>query len=175
MKILAYDRQVAEFAPYDEIFPRVARAVADLLTAAEPALIVEHFGSTSIPGCGGKGIIDLAVLYPEGGLERARAVVDGLGFQRQGTRDPWPESRPMRLGAVDLEGRRFCIHAHVIAADSDERGEILWFRDHLRRNPELVADYERAKRDILARGVTDTVDYSIEKGDFVQATLAKRG
>ena len=47
-------------------------------------LRVEHIGSTSVPGCAGKGIIDLMVLYPVGGLEHARQVLDSLGVSNAG-------------------------------------------------------------------------------------------
>ena len=57
---------------------------------------------------------DLAITYAEGGLENARATLDALGFQRQGGRDPWPESRPMRVASITALGATFQIHAHVI-------------------------------------------------------------
>ena len=36
-----------------------------------PQLHVEQIGSTTVPGCEGKGIVDLAVLYLHGGLDQA--------------------------------------------------------------------------------------------------------
>src|SRR5438874_1909694 len=79
----------------------VARRVGDVIRSVAPELQVEHVGSTSVPGCGGKGIVDLAVLYGEGFLDRAKLILDGLGFQKQGGRDPFPESRPMRVACVE--------------------------------------------------------------------------
>jgi GrpB-like predicted nucleotidyltransferase (UPF0157 family) len=40
-------------------------------------------GSTSVPGCAGKGVIDLMVVYPPGHLDDTKAVLADLGFQRQ--------------------------------------------------------------------------------------------
>lgn len=175
LRILVYEHLPAAYHPWDAASPRVAAALAELIVCRDARLRVEHIGSSSVPGCGGKGVIDLAVLYPEGLLEAARQAVDGLGFQRQDTRDPWPESRPMRQGAVEFEGRVFRIHAHVIAAASDEVPQLLHFRDRLRADDALRADYEAAKRRILERGVSDPIDYSIEKGEFVQSALKKCG
>lgn len=45
------------------------------------------------------------------------------------------------------------------------------FRDRLRSNPNLVAEYVACKRRIIAGGVTVSVDYSIRKGEFVAAVL----
>jgi GrpB-like predicted nucleotidyltransferase (UPF0157 family) len=137
-------------------------------------LQIEHIGSTSVPGCGGKGIVDLAVLYPAGFLARARALLDGLGFQKQGGPDPFPESRPMRVGCVEHEGRRFRIHAHVIALFSDEHGELLWFREALRGDSELRHGYEERKRAILAMGMKDSLEYCEAKGGFITNALKRR-
>src|SRR5882762_7738322 len=110
MRILPYFLMPAEFRAYGPEAAEVARLVGDAIRKVEPQLQVEHVGSTSVPGCGGKGIIDLAVLYPEELLARARAVLDGLGFQKQGGPEPFPESRPMRVGSVEHDGRSFQIH-----------------------------------------------------------------
>jgi GrpB-like predicted nucleotidyltransferase (UPF0157 family) len=91
-----------------------------MILARLRALTVEHIGSTSVPGCAGKGILDLMVLYPPGQLEDARQVLADLGFQRQTTADPFPENRPMRTGSVQYQGNTFRIHAHVLAKDSSE-------------------------------------------------------
>src|SRR5262245_2917752 len=112
MRIQSYCSTSAEFRAYNPEAGEVASKVVGVIQNIEPALRVEHIGSTSVPGCGGKGIIDLAVLYPEGLLARARSVLDEMGFQKQGGPEPFPEERPMRLGCVEHAGRRFQIHAH---------------------------------------------------------------
>jgi GrpB-like predicted nucleotidyltransferase (UPF0157 family)/mannose-6-phosphate isomerase-like protein (cupin superfamily) len=132
---------------------------------------VEHVGSTAVPGCAGKGIVDLMILYPPGRLAEVRDGLDALGFQRQTGRDPWPEERPMRVGSTDYDGTRFRIHAHVIASDSPEVVELRTFRDRLRNEPVLLAQYVALKRKIITEGITDSVDYSMCKTEFIAATL----
>jgi GrpB-like predicted nucleotidyltransferase (UPF0157 family) len=51
-----------------------------LLQTALPGLVIEHVGSTSVPGCEGKGILDLMLLIPVGKLNEVCAVVDGMAF-----------------------------------------------------------------------------------------------
>ena len=153
----AHDRRTAE----------VARRVAASIRSHLPGVTVEHVGSTAVPGCAGKGIVDLMLLYPDGQLAAAREVLDALGFQRQTTRDPFPEDRPMRTGALVSDGTAFLLHVHVLAASSPEAEELRRFRDRLRADPDLVASYVAAKRAILASGVTDSVDYAIGKGAFI--------
>jgi len=168
-----YVKEPARYESYDSHALQVADLVAGGIKEIEPKLIVEHFGSTSVPGCAGKGIIDLAVLYGNDGLTRAKQVLDHLGFQRQSTRDPFPESRPMRVGAVSYAGRTYQIHAHVIAANSTEIIELRRFRDLLRADQELRTSYESAKRQIIASRVTDSVSYCEAKSEFIKKVLAE--
>ena len=167
MRILPYVSTLAEFHAYDPRVAQVAVMLCDAIVNIAPELRVEHIGSTSVPGCGGKGIVDLAVAYPDGFLAGARAILDELGFQKQGGRDPFPESRPMRVGCVEHDGQRFRIHAHVIALGSNEYRELVWFREALRVSPELRHSYEERKRAILASGINDSVEYCEAKGVFI--------
>jgi mannose-6-phosphate isomerase-like protein (cupin superfamily) len=111
------------------------------------------------------------VLYPPGTLAEARESLDRLGFQRQQGRDPFPEDRPMRVGSVVYEGFRLLLHAQVIAADSPEVATFRAFRDRLRADPGLADAYAASKREILAAGITDPVDYCAAKGVFVEGIL----
>jgi GrpB-like predicted nucleotidyltransferase (UPF0157 family) len=166
-----YINPPACYQEYDPIAPRIASLITARVAQIEPNLAVEHIGSTAVPGCAGKGIVDLAVLYGEGGLDRAKQVLDTLGFQRQTTRDPFPEDRPMRVGAISHAGRTYQLHAHVIRADSSEIIELMAFRDRLRADPELREAYESTKRQIMAAGVTDSVAYCEAKGGFIRQVL----
>jgi GrpB-like predicted nucleotidyltransferase (UPF0157 family) len=145
-----------------------------LIEAEVPGSVAEHVGSTAVAGLGGKGVIDLALIYPSGGLVAARDAVDQLGFQRQRTRDPFPEERPMRVGSVDWHGKRYRLHVHVITAESAEVDDLLSFRDSLRRDVGLCEAYANLKREILGTGVTDSLDYWKAKSAFFVSMDAKR-
>src|ERR1041384_8410236 len=95
-----YQQLPAACRDYDPRSAEVAEQISRMILAQLPSLTVEHIGSTAIPGCAGKGIIDLMILYPDGQLEAAKATLDALGFQRQTSRDPFPGDRPMRVGGV---------------------------------------------------------------------------
>ena len=172
-KILPYEERPPLYAPYDSRAPQVAAILAQLIQGREPRVKVEHVGSTSIPGCSGKGIIDLAITYSGANLEHARAALDSLGFQRQTGRDPFPESRPMRIASIAALGGTFRIHAHVVLENSRDHLDLTEFRDALCRDPALIAAYEQAKQSILSSGVTDSLDYCNLKSEFVAATLSR--
>jgi hypothetical protein len=55
-----------------------------------------------------------------------------------------------------------------------EKCRLIAFRDLLRSRPDLVAAYIARKREILASGIIDPVDYSEAKGPFVRGVLGRR-
>src|SRR5271157_1863802 len=133
----------------------VAKQVGDLIESHLPDVKVEHVGSTAVPGCAGKGVVDLMVLYPPGRLPEVKDVLKALSFQQQTGRNPFPEERPLRLGSIEHDGTRCRLHVHVIASDSPEVSELRTFRDRLRGEPLLLEQYVALKRKIIAQGVTD--------------------
>jgi GrpB-like predicted nucleotidyltransferase (UPF0157 family) len=118
-------------------------------------------------------VIDFLIPYREGELEPVKDTLEELGFQRQSTSNPFPEDRPMRLGSIRYDGDTFRLHVHVVPASSGEPDELRAFRDRLRANPEMMEAYVRRKSEIIQGGTTDTIDYSIIKGAFVQEALAR--
>ncbi len=168
-----YDPSVAIFLDYDPRSPEVAAMIAAAVQNRQPRAQVDHIGSTAIPGCRGKGIIDLAVTYAAGDLEITKAALDSLGFQRQTGRDPFPETRPMRVGSLQAFGATYRIHAHVIERDGEEHRGLIRFRNAMRADPALREAYESAKQSILARGITDSLEYCYAKEAFITQVLSK--
>jgi GrpB-like predicted nucleotidyltransferase (UPF0157 family) len=169
-----YALQPPHCVDYDPSAAEVARRVTESIREELPEVKVEHIGSTSVPGCAGKGVVDLMVLYPEGQLETVKGTLAALGFQPQTVGHMFPESRPMRVGALEHSGRLFRLHVHVIAADSPEAGVLRTFRERLLADPALMNAYVECKRAILASGVTDWQRYTGLKSAFVQEVLASR-
>jgi GrpB-like predicted nucleotidyltransferase (UPF0157 family) len=166
-----YESRPVVCRDYDPRAAAVARAVADLVASRLPRLRVEHVGSTAVPGCAGKGVVDLMIAVPDGEMDVVKAAIDALGFQRQEGRDPFPEDRPMRVGSMVHQGGTFLLHIHLIPAASPEVDQIRFFRTCLRADPELLGAYVARKREIVAAGVTDPLDYCNEKGKFIKEIL----
>ncbi len=123
-----------------------------------------------MPGCAGKGYLNLVVPYRDDThLATINDALFALGFGRQRNRDPFPETRPMRTGAIDHEGETFLLHVHVVPGSGSETPELRNFRDRLRVDPSLVAAYVAAKCAILEAGDRDGVDYAENKGEFIAA------
>jgi GrpB-like predicted nucleotidyltransferase (UPF0157 family) len=156
---------------YDPRAAEVARQVAALLSQHLPGIKVEHVGSTSVPGCAGKGIVDLLIAAPADAMEQVKAVLDRLGFQHQTGPDPFPEDRPMRTGSWAHDGATFMLHVQVIPAGSAEIDDMRFFRACLRGDPELVRAYVARKREIIDSGVTDSLEYCRLKGEFLKTVF----
>jgi GrpB-like predicted nucleotidyltransferase (UPF0157 family) len=172
--ILPYSRTGAVYVEYDPGAVGAAAEVATLIEAAAPWTQVEHIGSTAIPGCAGKGIVDLMAMYARGELEPTRATLDAMGFQHQKTGHIFPEERPMRVGAIDHAGKRYRLHVHVIATDSPEVKTLRRFRDVLRADPALRDAYQARKRAILQSGVHEPREYTHAKGEFITSVIGRQ-
>lgn len=169
--ILPYSNSGAAYVEYDRAAIDVADTVGALIESAAPWAKVEHIGSTAIPGCAGKGIVDVMVMYPAQRLEPTRSAIDGLGFQPQKTGHIFPDERPMRVGAIEYDGKRYRLHAHVIAMNSPEVQSLRRFRDLLRADPGLRDAYQEKKRAILKSGVREPRAYTQAKGEFITAVM----
>jgi GrpB-like predicted nucleotidyltransferase (UPF0157 family) len=167
----SYTGRPAACLDHDPRAADVARSVTALVQEHLPQVRAEHVGSTSVPGCAGKGIIDLMIAVADGEMVAVTELLDRLGFQHQTGEDAFPETRPMRLGSLMHDGETFLVHVHVVPANSPEVDEMRFFRACLRADPELLHAYVACKREILAGGVTDSLEYCRLKGQFIKQTL----
>ncbi|OOF02060.1 MULTISPECIES: GrpB family protein [unclassified Salinivibrio] len=160
----------ANFFPWRPIYLDVAQALSTQISTSR--IDVLHFGSTSAK-VGGKGIIDLSILYYPGERENAVDHLYALGFQDQHSDQPFPAHRPRKDASVTYQGERFLIHAHVIEKDSEEYHRQLAYKQHLLDNPDVRIKYENTKHAILAQGVRDQDVYVKHKAPYVKDVLAK--
>lgn len=168
MQIERYEFRAPAFHPWRPEFLEVAAEVGDYLKSRIPGIRVEHVGSTSVDYCGGKGIVDLLVLYNDqpGDFERVRDAVDAAGFQQQSGGHIFPEERPMRVGAVDYRGTEYRFHIHVLQAGCKEERGLCEFRDDLRQDDERRQSYIELKQQILQRELSDSREYTSRKSSF---------
>jgi GrpB-like predicted nucleotidyltransferase (UPF0157 family) len=166
-----YASQPAACRDYDPRTAEVARRVALLVRESLSQANVEHVGSTAVPGCAGRGIVDLLIAVTDAELEPVKQALARLGFQPQTAADPFPESRPMCVGSLEHDGTRFLVHLHVVPAQSPEVDEMRFFRTCLRADPELLRAYVAKKRALITAGVTDPLEYCRQKGAFIKDVL----
>lgn len=169
---------LAEYDPsWPEVFAGEAQAIRQAL--GNSVVVVEHFGSTAVPGLCAKPIIDLLVAVWSFTEARTRAVsaLEALGYAYWGT-DPAPDRLFFVKGLVP--GPR-THHVHVVeqSISRDPRlGEFtfadrLLFRDYLRAHPEEAGRYAALKRELLARFSEDREAYTGGKTEYVYSIMQK--
>jgi GrpB-like predicted nucleotidyltransferase (UPF0157 family) len=156
-------------APYDSAWPaRFARLAAQIRGAlGDKALLLEHVGSTSVPGLSAKPVIDLVLAVADTTdeaayvppLERERFVLR--------IREPaWFEHRLLK--APEVAG-----NLHVFSAGCEEIDRMLLFRDWLRAHDDDRQLYETTKRDLAARVWRHTQHYADAKAAVVKEILTR--
>ena len=165
--ISKYVKEPAQFIEYREAYIQVGLTLIEYIQQIPFDFIIDHIGSTAIPGCGGKGIIDLMMACHPDDFIAIRHAIDQLGFQKQSAKEPFPESRPMRVGRVCWQNQDYSIHLHLVA-NRDELSRHLAFREKLRKNSDLVREYEAVKKSILEVGITDSEDYCSLKSNWIE-------
>lgn len=127
----------------------------------------EHIGSTAIEGLAAKPVIDLL------------AVVDDLSAARESL-VPLLEEHGYEHRPGGVQGRLFVAkgprsnRTHYLSLteqDSDFHAETLAFRDHLRENPDVAAEYESLKRELAENHPDDRETYTERKSAFVGRVL----
>ena len=159
-----------DLVAYDSAWPaRFARQSERLIAALGTTIArLEHVGSTSVPGLAAKDIVDILLLVDAFDPEsRYRPQLEQLGYHYRP--DDEPNHRFYYLQTT--EGKRL-VHLHVCLSGGAWERELVDFRDRLRADARLAADYERLKRD-LAPQFTDGNAYADAKGPFIRGVLAR--
>jgi GrpB-like predicted nucleotidyltransferase (UPF0157 family) len=166
-------RSPIEILPYDANWPVRFAAERSLLASLfdSATTLIEHIGSTAVPGLGAKPIIDLMV-----GIEALSEVVDriprlrAVGYEYVAeVESAFPERRffakPSRGAA------QFHLHAVELSTPFWERH--LLFRDILRSDPETAARYLALKLQLAVRFRQDREGYGAAKTAFIEEVLSK--
>ena len=131
------------------------------------ALLLEHAGSTSVPGLVAKPIIDIVLAVPDSSNEDdyvPALEAEGYGLR---IREPdWYEHRVLKKTDPS-------VNLHVFSADCPEIDRMLAFRDHLRSNEADRQLYERTKRELASQHWAYVQDYADAKSDVVEEIIAR--
>jgi len=130
---------------FERLRDRAAAVVGNL------AIAIEHVGSTAVPGLAAKPVIDLVIVVEPEDVQAAIDRLTVIGYVHQGNLGV--EGREA-FGVPEGERRH---HLYVSPTDSEELRAQLAFRNRLRADPELAAEYEALKRGLAWRFRDDRV------------------
>ena len=165
----AVERRAVEIVEYDpdwsERFAREAAKIHAALDGRERLL--EHVGSTAVPGLAAKPVVDILVVVDDPADEASYVpalVAAGYGLR---IREPaWHEHRMLRTPARD-------VHLHVLPAGCPEIERYLLLRDRLRGEASERELYAAAKRRLAAQEWPTTQHYAEAKTKVVEAIIAR--
>ncbi|PCC69182.1 GrpB domain, predicted nucleotidyltransferase, UPF0157 family [Nannocystis exedens] len=133
------------------------------------ALVLEHVGSTSVPGLPAKPIIDILLVVPDSSDEPAYVPdLEAAGYVLRIREPEWHQHRLLR-------GPDHPIHLHVFSSGCPEIARMLGFRDHLRAHPAARDRYAQVKRELAARTWAHVQHYADAKTDVIEAILTEAG
>ncbi|MCA0964828.1 GrpB family protein [Salipiger bermudensis] len=131
---------------------------------------IHHIGSTSIPGILAKPIIDmLGVVSTFENVPQLIPTLLNLGYESMGA---YGIDERQYFRKVDISGRR-THHLHVFAAGSVHIERHIAFREYLRKNPWIAAQYSDLKARIAAANNISRREYADAKSPFIVETEQK--
>ena len=154
---------------YDPDWPRQFAGEAAKIRAAlgERALLLEHVGSTSIPGLAAKPILDIVLVVGDTRDEAAYVPpLEATGYVLRNREPAWYEHRV-------LKGVHPAVNLHVFPAGCEEIERMLLMRDWLRAHEDDRELYERTKRELAQRTWKYTQNYADAKTAVVEEILAR--
>jgi GrpB-like predicted nucleotidyltransferase (UPF0157 family) len=160
---------VVQYHAYDPRLPSVFEKVKRLIQSTAGLLPVEHIGSSSIPGIGGRNVLDIAIPAAEPKQPEIRQALYELGFEDS----PFPHYLPLLVGEVTYESKSYPILLYIVTPESSVFGEWLKFRGYMRGHPEEARAYDTTKREAIAMGRVKGDDYQQAKNPFLAAITAK--
>jgi GrpB-like predicted nucleotidyltransferase (UPF0157 family) len=160
-----------EVVVYDPSWPsRFLEEQALLAKALKPWLVaqIDHVGSTAVPGLAAKPVIDIAA--PVASLEDSRAAIEAV---RQMGYHYYPHKPEQMHWFCKPAPAVRTHHLHIVAHGSAAWTDRLAFRDALRADAVLAAQYAGLKLRLAAEYRSDREAYGAAKAPFIQAALSR--
>jgi GrpB-like predicted nucleotidyltransferase (UPF0157 family) len=130
-------------------------------------LVLEHVGSTSVPGLAAKPRIDLLLVVADSADEAA--YVPALEAARYGLRIREPDWYEHRM----FTGPDTAVNLHVFSSECPEIDRMVLFRDWLRGNEPDRHLYECTKRELARRTWVYVQQYADAKSTVVEEIIAR--
>jgi GrpB-like predicted nucleotidyltransferase (UPF0157 family) len=154
---------------YDPNWPQQFALAASKIRAAlgEGALLLEHVGSTSVPGLAAKPILDILLVVADSAEETSYVpALEHAGYVLRIREPEWFEHRV-------LKGADPAVNMHVFSPDCAETERMLLMRNWLRAHDDDRALYARTKRELAQRDWQYTQNYADAKTEVVESILAR--
>ncbi|GII95004.1 GrpB family protein [Sinosporangium siamense] len=157
--------------PYSDGWPVAYSVEAGRIGGALEGVrhVVEHVGSTSVPGLAAKPILDVLLIVPDSADESSYVpALKREGYELTIREPDWFEHRVLKK-----YGEAMPVTLHVLSEGCPEIRRMLAFRDRLRVNEEDRALYERTKLALAGQQWKYLQNYADAKTEVVEAILSR--
>jgi GrpB-like predicted nucleotidyltransferase (UPF0157 family) len=154
-------------AQWPALFEHARHELAGVFGDLAPG--IEHIGSTAVPGLAAKPIID--ILLGAASLADIESRIEALGRLGYEYIPRFETELPLRR-YFDRRARACPCHLHAVTIQSDFWREHLAFRDALRADPALAAEYGALKQRLAVAFRDDASRYTEAKGPFIRGVVA---
>ena len=154
---------------YDPLWPKLFEREAEKIRTAlsNQALMIEHVGSTAVPGLAAKPVIDIVLVISDSANEPSYTpALETAGYVLQLREPSWYQHRLFKGSDPD-------VNLHVFSEGCPEIDRMLVFRDWLRSNEDDRRLYERTKRELAGRQWKYVQQYADAKTMVVEQILAR--
>jgi GrpB-like predicted nucleotidyltransferase (UPF0157 family) len=158
-----------QIVDYDPHWPRLFEREAERVQTAlgDQVLLLEHIGSTSVPGLAAKPKIDMLLVVADSADEPAYVPnLEAAGYVLQVREPDWYEHRMFKGSDTD-------VNLHVYTFGCPEIDRVLLFRNWLRSHASDRQLYERTKRDLALVDWKYMQNYADAKTAVVEEILAR--
>ena len=162
------EKQDIVISDYDPLWPEKFRRHAAIISQAlgQKALVIEHVGSTSVPGLAAKPIIDIDVVVEDSSNETAYLPAFlAAGYVLRVREPDWHEHRMLRTPQLD-------VHVHIFSRGCVEVARHLAFRSRLQSHAEDRLRYEALKRRLAKEDWLDMNAYARAKSEVIEEIIA---
>ncbi len=156
-------------APYDPAWPTLFSRLEQQIREAlqDGVLLLEHVGSTSVPGLSAKPVIDMVLAVADSRQEAAYVKpLEEKGFTLRIREPDWHEHRLLK--PPEING-----NLHVFSDGCEEIERMLLFRDWLRKHADDRLLYEKTKRDLATRTWKYTQNYADAKTEVIHEIMRR--
>jgi GrpB-like predicted nucleotidyltransferase (UPF0157 family) len=158
-----------KFRKYKNNYPRLYEKEKRKLEKIIPHAAIEHVGSTSIEGLGGKGVVDILISVPKKDIKKIRdkLIIAKYALSKTGgSRDRIFFSKDYGL----FIKRR--VHLSLTYINSKIYKDAIKFREALRKDKKLRDKYSSIKQEAISLG-KKSKDYREHKAGFIKGVLKR--
>jgi len=152
---------------YNDIFNKECEKIAKFL---DGDYLIEHIGSTAVPGTDGKGVVDIIIALNN--LEEMISAILILKKHYNFTEDKVDRDTRIFMTSSKKESGEGDIHLHLVLKASDDFIDAILFRDYLIHHDDARQAYVDLKYDIQKNITNDRAEYTKHKVDFIHKIIA---